>query len=245
MKFTREDIRNLGTILGVWAHPDDESWCAAGIMAAAVSNNQRVVCVTATPGDAGVTSDETRWPTARLGEIRQRELEASLEIIGVTEHIWLDYPDGQLQSADSTKAVAQLLAIIQDVQPDTILTFGPDGLTGHPDHIAIYDWTKQALKQSGLPVELYSVIELTEVYESAVTKACDERFNIYFNIDTPRTVPTSDADLLFELEPELQETKLRSLNAHQCQMDRMINDPAGQAYMRQLSLQEAFIKERV
>lgn len=245
MKFTREDIGNLGTILGVWAHPDDESWCAAGVMAAATGNGQRVVCVTATLGDAGITSDEARWPKARLGEIRRQELETSLDILGIKEHIWLDYPDGQLASADSTEATGQLLNIIHDVRPDTILTFGPDGLTGHPDHVTIYRWTKQAVERSGLPTELYSVIELKETYESPITKACDERFDIYFNIETPQTVPASEADLLFELEPDLQETKLRSLAAHECQMDRMLNDPAGQAYMRQLSLQEAFMKERI
>ena len=58
--------RRSGTILGVWAHPDDEAYLSAGLMARARRNGQRVVVVTATPGELG-TDDPSRWPPARLG----------------------------------------------------------------------------------------------------------------------------------------------------------------------------------
>ena len=51
----------LGTMLGVWAHPDDETYLAAGLMAVGVRQGNRVVCVTATRGEEG-SWDEGRWP---------------------------------------------------------------------------------------------------------------------------------------------------------------------------------------
>lgn len=69
---TAEDLKSLGKIMGIWAHPDDDTYSMAGIMAAAVKNGQKVVIVTATRGEAGV-QDETRWPAAQLGEIRSQK----------------------------------------------------------------------------------------------------------------------------------------------------------------------------
>lgn len=65
MKYVDSDIKKLGTILGIWAHPDDESWASAGIMITAAANGQRTACVTATKGEAGET-DEKRWPKKSL-----------------------------------------------------------------------------------------------------------------------------------------------------------------------------------
>src|SRR5205823_12258012 len=82
-----------GTMLGVWAHPDDETYLAAGLMAEAVQRGERVLCVTATRGEEG-SWDEERWPTSEMGKVREAEMMASLEVLGVTEHHWLDYYDG-------------------------------------------------------------------------------------------------------------------------------------------------------
>src|SRR5438874_5066375 len=82
----------LGTVLGVWAHPDDETYLAAGIMAQAVRDGSRVVCVTATRGEGG-SMDEERWPSATMGEVREKELLRGLEILGVTEHGFLEMQD--------------------------------------------------------------------------------------------------------------------------------------------------------
>ena len=83
---------DLGTILGIWAHPDDETYLTAGLMAQAVRDGRRVVCVTATRGEGG-SMDEERWPSATMGEVREAELMRCFEILGVTEHHWLDVPD--------------------------------------------------------------------------------------------------------------------------------------------------------
>lgn len=138
-------LPDLGTILSVWAHPDDESYCCGGLMAHAVRNGRRVVCISATRGELGST-DESRWPPGpQLADIRTRELEACLAILGITEHHWLDYPDGGCADVDDAEAVARIRAIAEEVQPDTVLTFGPDGATWHPDHIAVSRWATEAV----------------------------------------------------------------------------------------------------
>ena len=80
---TSDDVAELGTVLGVWAHPDDEAYLSAGLMALARDNGQRVVCVTATRGELG-TPDPAAWPPDRLAAERTRELACSLAILGVT-----------------------------------------------------------------------------------------------------------------------------------------------------------------
>jgi LmbE family N-acetylglucosaminyl deacetylase len=82
---------NLGTILGVWAHPDDEAFLSSGLMADAVRKGDRVVSVTATRGELG-SWDEERWPSESMGEVREAELEESLAILGVTETRMADAP---------------------------------------------------------------------------------------------------------------------------------------------------------
>ena len=67
------DLAELGTIVSVWAHPDDEAYLCGGLMATAADAGLRVVCVTATRGELGVT-DPVRWPPERMAEIREAEL---------------------------------------------------------------------------------------------------------------------------------------------------------------------------
>lgn len=136
-------VRELGAILGIWAHPDDETYLSGGVMAAAAAGGQRVACVTATAGERG-TSDPVRWPPQRLARIRRRELAEALALLGVEEHTWLGYPDGGCRRVRPDEAVARLGRIIDEFRPDTILTFGPDGVTGHPDHITVGRWAHDA-----------------------------------------------------------------------------------------------------
>ena len=70
MRYSSKDISQLGTIVGIWAHPDDETWSAAGIMATAAQNGQKVACITATHGDAGKTADQLCWQQDALYDIR-------------------------------------------------------------------------------------------------------------------------------------------------------------------------------
>jgi LmbE family N-acetylglucosaminyl deacetylase len=139
-----------GTAVGVWAHPDDEAYLTGGLMAMARDAGARVVCVTATSGERG-TADPVRWPPDRLAAVRTLELERSLAILGVVEHHGLRLPDGGCADLDPAGPVAAIAEILDAVAPDTVLTFGPDGVTGHPDHRAVSAWAGAAFARAGRP----------------------------------------------------------------------------------------------
>jgi LmbE family N-acetylglucosaminyl deacetylase len=138
----------LGTILGIWAHPDDEAYLSGGLMARASDAGSRVVCVTATRGELG-TPDPVEWPPERLAAERTVELARCLGILGVTEHRWLGYADGGCAGAAEGEAVGHLCEVMEEVRPDTVVTFGPDGYTGHPDHRAVSRWATAAFAKVG------------------------------------------------------------------------------------------------
>ena len=110
----------VGTLLGHWAHPDDEAYLSAGLMATAVQAGHRVVVVTATAGELG-TSDPEQWPPGRLAPLRRREMTASLAALGVTEHTWLDYPDGGCAAIPDDIAIAEIADVIAAVAPDSLV----------------------------------------------------------------------------------------------------------------------------
>jgi LmbE family N-acetylglucosaminyl deacetylase len=137
----------LGNILGVWGHPDDEGYLSAAHMMRALDAGYRVACVTASRGELGSTDPE-RWPAGEsLARVRTAEMEAALAVLGVTDHVWLDYPDGGVADVDPAEGTARVLEQVRRTRPDTILTFGPDGMTGHTDHIAVSEWVDLAVQQ--------------------------------------------------------------------------------------------------
>ena len=113
---------------------------SAGLMAEFRRRGDRVVVVTATFGEHG-TSDPRTWPPARLAALRHAELRNSLAALDVDELHLLGYEDGGCARRDGTAAIA---GVIADIEPDLIVTFGPEGMTGHPDHRAISRWTTEA-----------------------------------------------------------------------------------------------------
>src|SRR5688572_19557787 len=115
----------MSTILGIWAHPDDEVFVSGGFMADAVRRGDRVVWHHMTRGEAGLYFRKRCSPDL-LGSIRQGELAASLARLGVTEQCFLDYPDGGLALVTGTDVVARLYETLVDVRPDVVVTFGSD-----------------------------------------------------------------------------------------------------------------------
>ncbi len=217
---TQSDVAQLGTILGIWAHPDDETWSSAGLMAMAADNGQRVVCVTATYGENGV-QDPARWPEDHLAEIRKNELEAACSVIGVKKHFYLGYRDGQCKNIAAKDALTQLVRIIDQEQPDTILTFGPSGTTGHPDHITVSAWASQAVAASQYNPAIYHSVQSRQWYERS-GKRLDEQFNIFFNIDSPPLVEEAKADIALKLTGEYCDRKKRALEAQPSQTAHML-----------------------
>ncbi len=143
--------RAARTIVGVWAHPDDETYLSAGLMADARRRGHRVVVISATLGDRGTFDGQFR-PRHEMARLREAELRACLAALGVDELRLLGFDDGDCDQVDGTSVVAEHLA---ELDPDLVVTFGPDGMTGHPDHRAVSSWTSEARRLSAPHAELW------------------------------------------------------------------------------------------
>jgi LmbE family N-acetylglucosaminyl deacetylase len=209
-------VEDLGTIVGVWAHPDDEAYLSAGLMARARRNGQRVVVVTATLGEHG-TADPVAWPPERLGALRRGELAASLAALGVAEHRWLDWPDGHCELVPTDVGAGQIAEVLRAVAPDTIVTFGPDGMTGHPDHRAVSAWTTAAWQSTGRHARLLHATVTPEFHDT--WGPLNDRIGVW--MDPPGRPCTPRESLAVEVSSrgELLDQKLAALRAHASQTD--------------------------
>lgn len=215
------NVAQLGSIMGIWAHPDDETFMVGGLLALAAANGQGVVCITATKGEAGV-QDAARWAPEQLGEIRAGELAAALNILGVGTHAWLGYDDGGCTSVPEAEAVNRLVEYIDQYKPDSIITFPPDGLTGHDDHVTVSRWATLAAERASHTPKVWYAVHTEEVYDAAF-KGIHESMNVYFNIDMPTFVPESACDVALTLPDDILDKKLRALQAMPSQYEAFFN----------------------
>ena len=138
-------------LLAVFAHPDDEAFGTGGTLAKCAAEGCDVHLVTATRGEAGEISEPDLATTANLPEVREQELRAACRVYGIHPPILLDYVDGQLPIVHQGQAVGRLVRIIRAIRPQVLITFGPDGIYGHYDHIAAHRWATIAADLSADP----------------------------------------------------------------------------------------------
>jgi len=185
-------VEDLGIILGVWAHPDDETYLSAGLMARGVRDGRRVACVTATRGEEG-SWDEERWPTATMGKVREAELMRSLEILGVTDH---------------------------------------------PDHKATCAWATEAFRRAAKPGSKLYYACMTPEWAAEFVPVMN-RFNVFMSDDTPPVAPLEDLAIVYELNDDELEQKLRAIDAHESQVEGMMN-AFGRDFFREAHKAETF-----
>jgi LmbE family N-acetylglucosaminyl deacetylase len=231
-------LPELGTILGVWAHPDDETYLTSGLMARGVRRGDRVVCVTATRGEEG-SFDEERWPTATMGKVREKELMRSLKILGVTEHRWLDYHDGTCASVDREEGAGRIETLMREVAPMSVFTFGPDGMTGHPDHKAVSAWTTEAFVRAA-PADARLYYATTTPEWVAEFAARFDQFNVFMEPGTPPVTPRDQLAIDYLLPDDLLELKLRAFEAHESQLEGMLK-AFGNDFFREGYRSELFV----
>jgi LmbE family N-acetylglucosaminyl deacetylase len=124
-------------LLGVFAHPDDETVCAGGTFAKYASSGAEVRVISLTGGEAGRIRDASAATRRTLRAVREKELDAAGKELGLTGTRCLEYPDGGLSEIDGQILVRLVSELLSEIDPDVVITFGPDGFSGHPDHIAV------------------------------------------------------------------------------------------------------------
>jgi LmbE family N-acetylglucosaminyl deacetylase len=212
------------TLLGLWAHPDDEAYLSAGLMHEHVRRGDRVVVVTATLGEHG-TSDPDTWPPGRLAALRRTELAASLAAVGVTEHHVLGFEDGRCDAVDGTDLFA---AHIAEVGPDVVVTFGPDGMTGHPDHRAVSRWATAALARTGGGAELWYAT-LTPGFHRR-WGALNEQVGLWGDQPRPPRTPVDRLAHLVHLDGPALDAKVAALAAHDSQTRPLVEAVGADVY---------------
>ena len=133
-------------LLAIFAHPDDESMGMGGTLAKYSAEGIETHLVCASRGERGwFGSEETNPGFERLGQIRTRELENCVKELGIRELHFLDYIDGDVDQANHAEAIGKIVTHIRRIQPQVVVTFPPDGNYGHPDHIAVGQFTNAAI----------------------------------------------------------------------------------------------------
>jgi LmbE family N-acetylglucosaminyl deacetylase len=228
---------DIGSILAVFAHPDDEAYLAGALMAVAADAGRRVVCVTATRGELGFPDDDPRSIDERKA-IREAEMACCLAMLGVTDHRWLDYPDGGCKALPLGEPVARLRAIIEEVRPDSVLTFGPDGGTFHDDHITVSRWTTLACRAVDGPHRLLFATNTPEWAERFDDVVPLDEIMMVPDVGAP-TTPFEDLALYFNSDDDLADRKVRALRCQASQVEPLV-EIAGVDVYRELVREEFF-----
>ena len=142
-------------LLACFAHPDDESLAVGGTLSLYADQGVETFLLTATYGDRGRYKGVREGPAypgrEGMARIREQELRAAARALGVRETIGFGYPDGELDRVDSAEMVPRIAAEIRRLRPHVVITFGPDGAYGHPDHIAVSQFTTAAVVAAAAP----------------------------------------------------------------------------------------------
>jgi N-acetylglucosamine malate deacetylase 2 len=191
-------------LLAVFAHPDDETFRPGGTLALLSQHGVRVEVLTFTHGEAGSCGDPPLCAAAELPAVRERELRCACAAVGTQPPRVLDYPDGHVSGTDSEKMVAEILAVVHEVRPQVMLSFGADGLSGHPDHIAAGQWAAEAFRRAEGVAALYTV---------AVPQSLAQALNMR----QVHPVPDETIALTVDVSP-VWETKLTAMGCHATQV---------------------------
>jgi LmbE family N-acetylglucosaminyl deacetylase len=194
----------LKALLAVFAHPDDESFRPGGTLVLLARRGVRVHLLTATRGEAGACGDPPLCMPEELPAARERELRCACAALGVEPPRLLSYRDGHLGEADSEEIIAQVLGVVDEVRPQVMLSFGPDGLSGHPDHVTIGQCAAEAFRRVQKVAALYTVAVPHSVAEQLA-------------MQNVRSVPDEAIALSVDISA-VWETKLAAIRCHATQL---------------------------
>lgn len=224
------DIFRAATVLLVHAHPDDETLFTGATAAEFAGRGARVVLASASAGEAAEPGDRNTAGARRIAK-----LERAISALGFTERLqfgsWIDDAGqggpGSLTTASPDELVDEITTVIERVQPEVILTIGRDGVTNHPDHIAI---SRAVVAASSVPV-LGAAVKSEHVEEALAKTGGIGSGGIRGVSDVDVTVTTDTAAAkrraLEEYAPGITTRPLAELSGGDTELLRVIFDIAG------------------
>lgn len=191
-------------LLAVFAHPDDETFRCGGTLALLAQRGVRVQVLTATRGQAGSCGVPPLCTHEELPAVRESELSCACAALGIQPPILLNYQDGQLSEVDPEGIVSEILAVVREIRPQMILTYGPDGVSGHPDHIAIGRFATEAFHRALDVVSLHTI-------------AVPHSLAKMLGMTQIHTVPDDAITLTVDVS-EVREAKMSAIRCHRTQL---------------------------
>ncbi len=219
-------------LASVFAHPDDDTFGVGGILAKHGPDIDYTLIV-ATSGEAGMISDPALATQENLAHVREAEEREALRELGVqnpTVH-FLHFPDGGLIDVPREKLVEPIAALLAEARPDVVVTFGPEGITRHDDHIIVGQAATEAFHDArdrakeGFERLFYNAIpqsELDRFWEAVRAEGFD--MGDPEGPFMPRGVPDHTITARFDGR-DVWETKLRALMAHKTQAGELTSIP--------------------
>jgi LmbE family N-acetylglucosaminyl deacetylase len=223
--------------VAVVAHPDDDTFgCSGSVALHADDPDFRFALVHVTSGEHGQIADPALATRDTLGAVREEEDRRSWVALGrePDRHEFLRYPDGGVAGVPFEGLVARIAEVLRDERPDVVITFGPDGITGHPDHITTGRATTDAFHQvlgenetvgprrllhSCLPAS--AMLAFNEVLVSMGQEPVDLADPKLYQ---PRGVPDDTVKMVVDCSAVL-DAKAAALLAHRTQANDMANVP--------------------
>jgi N-acetyl-1-D-myo-inositol-2-amino-2-deoxy-alpha-D-glucopyranoside deacetylase len=236
-------------LLLVHAHPDDESLWTGGTIARYAAAGVQVTLVTCTLGEEGEIIPESLRELAsdradQLGGYRIGELRAACAALGVSDHRWLGgvgrWRDSGMAGVDANRhprafaggdlaeQAAALAEVLADVRPQVVVTYGPDGGYGHPDHIRAHEVTMAACADVA---RVFYAVTSRQAIESGVA-ALAELEGLPFRLPAPGELPVTDDSRITTTVSvaDVLSVRLRALAAHSTQISVWQGTDGAHAY---------------
>lgn len=190
----------MGPVLCIFAHPDDEAFGPSGVIAK-WAREREVYLICATDGDAAFGEGN-----GSLAKTRKQELLASANILGVKEVIFFDFADGSLSNSLYHKLESKIMEVVDRVNPEILLTFGENGISGHIDHI-VCSMVSSFIFQKTKSIK--------EIWYNVILKNVSDRYKDYF-IYFPDGEKKENVDEIVDITDVL-DLKIAAIKAHESQ----------------------------
>lgn len=197
----------MGVIVAIFAHPDDEAF-GPGATIAKMAEDHDVYIICVTNGNDKTRKYDDEIKEKGLANIRNSELDASAEVLGVKKVFYLNYEDGQLCNNIYHEVASKIEKILKELKPEALMTFENRGVSGHIDHIFLSMVTAFVFKKVESVKKLYYYCISSEERDEV-----DDYF-IYF----PPGYSSSEIDETFELE-DFWDKKVAAVMCHSSQLE--------------------------
>jgi len=199
----------MTAVLALFAHPDDEAFRCGGTLALLAQRGVRVHVLTATRGQAGSCGEPPLCQPDKLGVVREAELHCACQALGIEPPHLLDYQDGTLAQVEEKQAIAEIMAVLRELEPQVLLTWPSHGLSGHSDHIAVSNWATAAYQRA---IE-EGLGELAAIYYMAVPHSVANKLGLR----QLHALPDKEVSLVVDVN-NVWEQKLAAIRCHRTQL---------------------------